>query len=56
MDAEGSTPVSDQQLLIRTSYDAPWTTEGRRDEVMIRKMEEGEGQWRGPWISLSIDE
>ena len=49
---EGLSPVTDKHLLIMANYDAPWTTEGRRDEVMLRKMEEGDGQWRGPWNSL----
>ena len=46
---EGLGSESDPHVSVMTSYDHPWTTEGRRDEVMIRRIR-GEGEvWIGPW-------
>ena len=47
VDAAGLRAVSDPQILVMTSYDEPWKTEGRRDEVMLRRV--GEEHWSGPW-------
>jgi len=43
---------TDQNVCVAASYDPPWQQTGRRDEVLLRMKEEGEGEFSGPWGSI----
>ena len=38
VDANGLSNATYKHFLIMTAYDAPWIGQGRRDEVMLRKI------------------
>ena len=53
VDKAGLTSATDPHVTVMASYDDPWTKEGRRDEVMLRRVgDKGEETWIGPWGML----
>jgi hypothetical protein len=49
LDANGLSNATDKHFLMRTAYDAPWIGKGRRDEVMLRKIEVKGESWEKPF-------
>ena len=49
LSAEGLSAVTDEQLVVVASYGGPGTLGGRREEVMLRKREEGGRGWSSPF-------
>ena len=50
LDANGLSNATDKHFLIRTAYDAPWIGQGRRDEVMLRKIGVRGESWETPFV------
>ena len=50
VDTAGLGDFSDPHILVMSSYDEPWKTHERRDEVLVRRVKNGEGHWSGPWV------
>ena len=52
LSTEGLSAGTDEQLVVLASYGGPWTLRGRREEVMLRKREEGGRGWRSPFGNM----